>query len=216
MAKKQKLVYDRLIDYAKKYQSGLDIVTDYNSRFAEVQQELANYLISIVGFNEKAEQLLDPLIVSETTAAPTSGKITRPTDFLFLLSGSYEGKPIHKLSANQLATYEQIPQRRGDLTKARVNIASVDGEWEVMPATATGISLRYVKVPPLSTIAFTISSTNDEDIMTYDDATTVDFVWGEICIPLLIYMMLEKYGVSIREELLREYARLGISMEAIK
>lgn len=216
MAKKHKLVYDRLIDYAKKYQSGLDIETDYNSRFAEVQQELTNHLISIVGTNEKAERLLDPLIVSSTTGSPSSGKITRPTDFLYLLSGSYDGKPIHKLSANQLATYEQIPQRRGDLSKKRVNIASVDGKWEVKPDTATGISLRYVKVPPLSTIAFTITETADEDIMAYNDSATVDFVWGEMCIPLIIYMMLEKYGISVREQILMEYAKLGISMEASK
>jgi len=216
MAKKQKLVYDRLIDYAKKYQSGLDVAKDYNSRLAEVQQELANYLCSIAGLNERAEQLLDPLIVGATTAAPVSGLIERPEDFMFLLSGAYEGKPIHKLSSNQLATYEQIPQRRGDLTKSRVNIASVEGKWDVRPLTATGIVLRYVKIPPLATIVFTYSSTADEDIMVYDDAATVDFVWGEGCIPLLIYMMLEKYGVSVREELLREYARLGISSEVVK
>lgn len=216
MAKKQKLVYDRLIDYAAKYQSGLDIVTDYNSRLAEVQQELANYLVSIIGVNERAEQLLDPLIVGAVTAAPTSGLITRPTDFMHLLSGSYGGAPIHKLSANQLATYEQIPQRRGDLTKNRVNIASVDGKWEVKPATATGIVLRYVKTPPLAIIAFTYSSTADEDIMTYDDAATVDFVWDTDCIPLIIFMMLDKYGVSVREQLLMEYARLGIGTEAVK
>jgi hypothetical protein len=216
MAKKHKLVYDRLIDYAKKYQSGFDIEADYNSRFAEVQQELANYLITVVGYNSKAENLLDPLIKSATTGTPTSGKVARPDDFLHLLSGSYEGYPIHILSSNQLATYEQIPQRKGDISKKRVNIASVDGKWEVKPDTATGISIRYVKIPPLSTIAFQISETENEYVMSYDDAATVDFVWGDICVPLIIYMMLEKYGVSMREEILREYARLGISMEEVK
>lgn len=216
MAKKQKLVYDRLKDYAAKYQSGLDVVTNYNSRFAEVQQELSNYLISIIGFNERAEQLLDPLIKDFTTAAPTDGLITRPEDFSHFLSGAYEGSPIHKLSPNQMATYEQIPQRRGDLSKKRVNISSVGGKWDVKPATATGIKVRYVISPPTSTIAFTYSSTDDEYIMAYDDGSTVDFVWGEECIPLLVYMMLDKYGLSVREQLLMEYARLGIAKEEIK
>lgn len=214
MAKKHKLLYDRLTDYAKKYQSGLDIATDYNSRFAEVQEEFANYLVSILAVNDKAEQFLDPLIVTATPAT-ASGQITRPTDFRNYISASYSGYPVHKLSANQLETYEQIPQRKGDLTKNRVNICAQDGKWKVMPATAT-ISLKYVKDVPVSTIAFTYSSTDDEDIMVYDDTTTVDFVWDEQCIPILVYMMLEKYGVSVREQLLQQYALLGLSREEVK
>lgn len=214
MAKKQKLVYDRLSDYAKKHQSGLDIAEDYNSRFAEVQQELANYLISIIG-NERAEQLLDPLIVTDTTET-IDGVIAKPTSLLYLLSGSYNGKPIHKLSANQMETYEMIPQRRGDLTKNRVNIDSSNQKWRVKPETATGIKVKYVKAPPVSTIAFTYQSNEDEDIMEYNELATVDFVWGVDCIPLLVYMMLEKYGISVRERILQEYARLGIKEEEVR
>lgn len=215
MAKKHKLLYDRLTDYAKKYQSGLDIVTDYNSRFAEVQEEFANYLVSILAVNDRAEQYLDPLIVTITSAV-TAGLITRPTDFRNYISASYNGYPVHKLSANQMETYEQIFQRKGDLTKNRVNICAQDGKWLVKPTATVSIITKYVKTVPLSTIAFTYTSGADEDIMTYSDSATVDFVWDAECIPILIYMMLEKYGISVREQLLQQYALLGLGKEEIK
>lgn len=216
MAKKQKIVWDRVNDYVKKYQSGFDAVEDYNGKFYQVQYELANYLISIHAINEKAQELLQPLIVSAPVTASSTGFINKPAEFMYYLSGSYEGKPIHKLSANQLDTYELLPQRRGDLDKKRVNITGIDGGWEARPATAFSAKIRYVKQPPVSTIAFTIQSTEDEDILAYDDDATVDFVWSDECINLIVYMMLEKYGVSMREKLLQEYSQLGLAKEAVK
>lgn len=216
MATKQKTLYDRVNDYLKKYQSGFDTVDDYNGKFYQVQYELANYLIHIYARNERAQQYLQPLIVSADVTGSASGVMATPADFMQFLSAEYAGKPVHKVSVNQLVAYEELPQRRGDLTKKRVNITGINNGWLAKPASAYTITVNYVKHPPVSTIAFTLTETADEDILTYDEANTEDFVWSEDCINLLVYMMLEKVGIAVREEILREYAQLGLNQEAGK
>ena len=216
MAKKQKTLYDRVQDYLKKYQSGFDTVNEYNGKFSEVQYEFANYLISVYGRNERARQYLQPLLLSADVTGSGSGIMQTPTLFMHFLSADYMSRPVHMLSVNQLMAFEQIPQRRGDLAKKRVNLTGINNGWLAKPASAYAITVQYVKHPPVSTIAFTITATADEDILTYDDAATVDFVWSEDCINLLLYMMLSKVGMATREEVISQYAQLGLNQEAVK
>lgn len=216
MEKKIKRIYDFCNDISKKYQSGLLSVAEFNRFFSIAQTELVNYLISIHALNERADEYLQPVITIADVTASASGIITKPTQFLYYLSGSYNGKPIHKLTSNQIDTYEQIPQRRGDLAKNRVNISGIDNGWEARPAVAFTAKIRYVKNVPEAKLIFTNESTPTEDKLVYNDAETIDCVWNESCLNLLGYIMLEKRGVAIREQLLQEYSQLGIAREAIK
>jgi hypothetical protein len=50
--------------------------------------------------------------------------------------------------------------------------------------------------------------------MTYDAGNTVDLAWPSSAANLILYKMLEKYGVSVREQLLQEYAKYGIIQSA--
>lgn len=216
MAKKIKILYDRTNDYLKKYQSGFDTIEDFNGKLYQVQYELANFLISIYARNERAQQYLEPILVSADVTGSGSGVMATPPDFMLFMSAEYAGKPVHKVSVNQLVAYEQIPQRRGDLVKKRVNITGINNGWLAKPASAYTITVNYVKHPPIATIAFTETETEDEDILAYDDDNTIDFVWSEDCINLLLYMMLDKIGLSVREDVIREYAQLGLNQEAAK
>lgn len=216
MEKKIKRIYDFCNDISRKHQSGLLSVAEFNRFFAIAQTELVNYLISIHPVNEMADEYLQPVITTAPVTASSTGIITKPTGFLYYLSGSYNGKPIHKLTSNQIDTYEQIPQRRGDLAKNRVNIAGIDNGWEARPASAFTAKIRYVKNVPEAKLVFTKETVSGEDRLVYNDASSIDCVWNESCINLLGYMMLEKRGVSIREQLLQEYSQLGIAKESIK
>lgn len=216
MAKKIKILYDRTNDYLKKYQSGFDTVVDFNGKFYQVQYEFANYLISILGTNERAAEYLSHLILTDNATASAGGVIPKPTDFMHYLSASYLGKPVHNISPNQIDTYELIPQRRGSLAKKRVNITGISTGWEARPATAFDIKVRYVKQPPAASIVFTEQETSNEYVLVYNDASTVDFIWTEDCMNILLFMMLEKIGIAVREQLLNEYAQLGLAREAIK
>ncbi len=216
MDKKIKRVYDFVNDISRKYQSGLLSTTEFNRFFAIAQTEFVNYLISIHAINEKADEYLQPVITIAPVTASSTGIISKPAEFLYYLSGSYNGKPIHKLTSNQIDTYEQLPQRRGDLAKNRINIAGLNNGWEARPATAFTAKIRYVKNVPEAKVVFTLESTPTEDKLVYDANATVDFVWNESCINILGYIMLEKRGVSVRELLLQEYSQLGIAKEMVK
>lgn len=214
MAKKIKTVWDRVADYSKKHQNGFDDVDAFNGKVNEAISELTSYLLSIHAVNERASELLQPYIKSDTLTGSSTAVFTKPADFNYYLSASYEGVPVHKLSINQLDDYEQIAQRKGNLTKKRVNIAGVNNGWEGRPQSAYDIRLNYVFIPSAEPkIVFTEESTEDEDLLEYDDAATIDFLFDVKCIPLITYMVLEKLGVEIREQLLLEYGQLGIAKE---
>lgn len=214
MAKKIYTVWNRVNDYSKRNQSGLNDVTSFNGKVVEAIDELISYLFSIHAINELASELLQPYIKSNTITGSSTAVFTKPTDFNYYLSASYLGKPVHKVSINQLDDYEQIPQRKGNLTKKQVNIAGVNNGWEGRPISAYDIKLNYIFKPTNKpNIVFTVSSTADEDFLVYDDVATVDFLFDEKCIPLITYTVLQKLGVEIREQLLMEYAQLGIAKE---
>jgi hypothetical protein len=217
MAKKIKTVWDRVNDYSKKYQSGLNKVSSFNGNINESVKELINYLVSIQGINERASELLQPYIKSASVTGSSSAIFAKPIRFLYYLSASYLDKPVHKVSINQLQTTEQIPQRRGDLTKKRVNITSIDNGFMGRPISAYSIIFNYVAGQVTDpNIVFSITSTGDENVLVYDDTTTVDFDFDEKCVPLLTYMVLSKIGVEINDQMLTEYSQLGISKESVK
>jgi hypothetical protein len=217
MAKKIKTVWDRVNDYSKKYQSGLNKVSSFNGNINESVKELINYLVSIHAINEKASELLQPYIKSASVTGSSTAIFAKPIRFIYYLSASYLDKPVHKLSINQLQTTEQIPQRRGDLSKKRVNIISIDNGFEGRPISAYAIKINYVASQASNAnIVFALSTTQDENILTYDDTATVDFDFDEKCVPLLTYMVLSKLGIEIREQMLMEYSQLGIGRESVK
>jgi hypothetical protein len=82
------------------------------------------------------------------------------------------------------------------------------------PAQAIPFSVFYLVYPDEAKIAFTFSETDDEDIMTYDQADSVDLGWPASATNLILYKMLEKYGVQVREQLLQQYAEYGIVQSA--
>lgn len=214
MAKKIKTVWDRVNDYSKKQQSGLNDVDSFNRNVEESITELVSYLFSIYNVNERASELLQPYIKSEEITGNSTGVFSKPTDFNYYISSSYQGNPVHKVSLNQLDDYEQIPQRRGDLTKKRVNIAGVNDKWQARPKSEFQITLNFVFTPSEKPkIVFTETNSDDEDILVYNDTSTIDFLFDEKCVPIITYMVLEKFGISVREQILMEYARLGIAKE---
>lgn len=214
MAKKIKTVYDRVNDYSKQHQSGFDMQSSFNGKINEAIKEIKSFLLSIHAVNERASELLQPYIKSDQITGSASAVFTKPGDYDYYLSASYQGKPVHKVSINQLDDYEQIPQRKGNLAKKKVNIAGVNNGWEGRPVSAYELRLNYLFIPAQQPeLKQTLVSTEFEDRLDYDDTTTVDFLFDEKCIPLITYMVLQKLGVEIREQILMEYSQLGIAKE---
>jgi hypothetical protein len=220
-------VYDflwlRLGDYAAKYQSGTDTVTAFNTKLAEVQLELHSDFSPYYGKNEKVTTLLDFWVKQQTGTSPGTGIETIGTDLEIvnrIISAGYAPSgaitfAIPAVAENELPAIARIPQRAPNVSKKIVyhRFTSPDTVY-FYPAAAIPYFIFYLIYPLEAHIAFTYTSTDDEDIMTYDPDNSVDLQWPESASNLILYLMLEKYGVSVREQLLQTYAEYGITRSA--
>lgn len=218
-------LWSRVNQYAAKYQSGQTVVDTFNGALAEVQAEVYNDLSPFYQINEKVRGLLN-VWVGSLNANFTAGSYTMPsgptdpkfdrvismgiTDGLTPPTILYEINPI---TEGELVYANRIPQRKPDASKKRVYYF-MDGPLIIKTApntVALPFILYYLSYPSEAKIAFTYSLTNDEYIMTYDAGNSTDLEWAEDAFNIILYKMLEKYGVETRDMWLEEYSRIGVS-----
>ena len=206
------------LEYSKKNQSGSDSVDAWNLRLKQVQIAFLNILAPLCETNQVAVNLLQPVIVeSDTIISSAAGVLTKPSNCIYPLSyslvtndGQFE---VRYLRYNQLQTYKKLTQRRPDSSKNRVYITMLNNNLRCSPEEALSFKMIYVKEAPEAVIAFTEDDSGDEDKLVYDSNNSVDLVWDSSCYNIILYMMLERKGVSMREPLLNEFAQLGLNVE---
>ena len=216
-------VWNRIDAYSAKYQSGTDVVAYFNSALAEVQLELFNTVSPLYDANEKVKSLLDFWVKSQAGNSASDGSlavgtdpevVNRPlgvgyTDGTNILFGIYE------VSENELVAIARMPQRAPNVAKKIVYYRfNSPNTIQFYPATTTPYSLFYLIYPTEAKIAFTFTETDDEDIMTYDPTDSVDLGWPQSAYNLIVYLMLQKYGVTVRESILEEYSKFGVTEAA--
>jgi len=213
---------DRLADLTKKNQSGFDAGKGITGTINQCQLELAEYLYSLYEINQKAVDLLTPLIVKNSAVTSNAeGVIVRPEGYNHLLALRYKKgtNEIHKtqyVGTNQVAIISKIPQRKADLAKNRVLYTFTKDGITVYPEKALAFEMVYVKYPKDAKIGYTYSNVNGEPKRVVDPAKTENLEWGMNCFNLLLYMVMDKMGISKRDAILSEYAQLGISREQVK
>lgn len=211
-------LWQRCEDYIQKYQSGAQQVDYFNTKLAEVQSELFNDFSPLYDKNEKVKMLLDFWVREEVGTSDGDGTITigtepeivnRPLSIGYTDTGVIVFQ-IPSISESELVASYRIPQRAPNVTKKTVYYRfNTPNLVKFYPEEAVPFKAFYLVYPTEAYIAFTYTETADEDIMTYDPANSVDLAWPEAADNLIIYKMLEKIGVSIREQLLQEYAKYG-------
>lgn len=221
-------LWKRLNDYAAKYQSGLNVVATFNNALAEVQLEVFSDLSPYYQTNEKVRLLLAPWVKSafyssvngSFTVLSNQGKFERvismgvhdTTDTTKIL---YEINPI---TEGELVMVNRLPQRRPSIAKRKVYyIMDTSNVIRTRPtASSLPVFLYYLVYPSEAKIAFTYSVSQNEDIMTYDAGNSIDLLWSEDAANIILYKMLEKFGISDREPWLAEYAKLGVSKPVLQ
>jgi hypothetical protein len=221
MIKVYDFLFQRLSDYAQKYQSGLDVESSFNSKMAEVQLEVFNQFQPYYAVNEQVRVLLSPWVKSwNNYTTGFDGVVPYPTadpnDFCRVISLFVMGNnntPIYEIAQvneNELGIIQRMPQRRPSSEKKRVYYLDTD-RIQLYPQQAISISGFYFVYPTDAKIAFTYNIIDGEDVRVYDSVNSIDLQWNESAANLILYKMLEKYGVSVREDLLMQYSRLGLS-----
>jgi len=213
-------IWNRLADYGQKYMSGTDKVDAFNSKLAEVQAEVYNDLSPYYETNIKVRDILRPW-AKKLTGTATSGVITatvasyefdRVISIGITIAGAFFG--ANEITEEELVEVARIPQRRPDSAKKQVYyLTSGTNIITLAPLEALAYTAYVLVMPKEAKIAFTLTSTDDEDVMTYNSAGSTDLEWNKNAQNIIIYKMLEKYGISNRELWLTEYAKLGIVLE---
>jgi len=216
-------VWNRLLDYSQKYQSGIDTVSYFNSKLQEVQLEIFNDFSPLYDESEKVKTLLDIWVSEQATNSDAVGyilaggsdTICRPLSIGYTDGNGNVLFPIYEIDESELIAIERMPQRQPNVTNKNVYYRfNAVNNLQFYPKATTPFDMFYLMYPTAASIAFTLTETDDEDVMTYDAGSSVNLNWPEAAFDLIVYKMLEKYGVSVREDLLQQYARFGFSQTA--
>lgn len=215
-------IWKRLADYGAKYQSGADVVDKFNTKIAEVQLEVYNDLSPYYQTNEKVRAIMQPW-VNKITGVAINGTYTiavgntifdRVISSAVLDSGNNILFEINPITEGELVMASRLPQRRPDFSQKRVyylidnpNIIRLKPE---LPSL--NYLTYYLVYPSVATIVFTFTSTQNEDIMAYDATNSVNLGWNGDAANIILYKMLEKYGIVNREQVLAQYAAVGVNM----
>lgn len=213
-------VWQRVMDLAKTGTSGMDSEDEFNGKVKLAQNRLAELLKDVDEENERASQALSWL-KKDSGALTTSsdGSLTMPTDFSSLITvtllKSGSRYPGTKYRNNEVDTVRTSPILAPDLSLNEIGFYNRSGKVFIMPeAGGTAVDMLYYIKVPNATINLQPSQTDDADLVI--PAVGTDFGWPEFCFNLLVYAILEQLGIEIREDMLFEYARFGISEEMIK
>lgn len=218
-------LWTRLNQYSAKYQSGAVVVDTFNAALAETQAEIYNDLSDFYQTNEKVRGLLGPWvkkinqliingILDMTSAIDEDDEFDRivamgVTDGAILSVSLYEINPI---TEGELVYTSRIPQRKPDQTKKRIYFM-MDGATiiNLFPVIASiPCLIYYIVFPTEAKIAFTYTETDDEDVMTYSPTDSIDLAWTKDAENIIIYKMLQKYGITSRDNWVAEYSKIGI------
>ncbi len=214
-------LWKRLEDYGKKFQSGQDVVDEFNGKIAEIQLEVINDLSPFYQTNELVRGVLDVWTRKIDATSPSTGTIVRPVVgaevFMRVISmgvldadNKYDYEIVQYVET-ELAIANRIPQRRPSVANKVVCYVPYNKVIQLYPEQAIKYRMYYFIYPTLARIAFTYTSTADEDVMTYDAGGSIQLAWDESASNIILYKLLEKYGIANRELWLSEYAKLGVN-----
>jgi len=221
-------MWQRLAVYSAKYQLQQPAVQEFNSTIDEVQRELISMLAPYANMNEKVRALLEPWIRRIYDTSDQNGQIDFPQrvgveeevteTFFRVISMSVTGAggtatlfPIHPIMESEITIAQLMPQRAPDLTKNRAYYNVYDGVIQLYPMQGIPYLMWYLVYPVAAILAFNYEMQNGEYVQVYDPDNTVDLYWNENASNILLYMLLQKYGISVRDDLIAEFGRIGIT-----
>ena len=205
--------------------SGYSTQEEKNSDLFAVQYEVLGLLCDNYERNQKvSDSLINHVkfrdIVSNSNGVlgfSSSGSDDYVDDYYRTLSillghtGSAIQYPATKVNINEIAMYKTSPIRKMVLADNRVGYYFADGEIIMLPETQMDVCLVYCKKPALAEIVYTSSSDEDNDYLEVDELETIDLEFPENLFNLFTYLLLEKRGIEMKDQLSQEYSQLGIT-----
>lgn len=214
--------------YVQKYQLAAPAVQEFNGNLDEVQKEAISLLSPHYQGSELVRSLLAPWVRRIYDSSDSTGQLNQPlrvgveeetTEIFYrvLSLGVTDGNGsilfgISPVMEAEIVEMQRIPQRSPNLAKSRAYYINYDGVIQLYPEQSIPYVLFYLVYPTAAYLAFTYQLVNGEYVQIYDPSNSADLYWDENASNLLLYMLLEKYGISSRDDLLQEYGKVGVSI----
>lgn len=203
---------------AKVGTSGYDSPDEFKRKVQEVQTEAIEFLSPFYETNQKVRDALGPFVKTEPFTLPSTGYLEKPSDYVHFIGADVEGFESYPLNVNEVAMIKRSPIRKPDAGKHLYYHYQSDDMFKFLPELPLDIVFNYIRKPNEAQLNMVPVDDDNDDYLVpgTDDGDIVNLEWPESMFNLLLYMFLEKLGIEMKENLLVEYANLGIQKEAIK
>lgn len=212
--------YNRLQDFVKQGTSGQISEGEYNRISSLVEMELFAQFLPFYSINQKVQDALSPFVIPVAYAnTSATGTIPTPADYVQLDTASYKNAqniefPVQKMSSFTVAPTQRNTVRNRNTANGEIGVYVQNNTLNFIPKEVMNISYTYIRKPVFAVIELVPTVTPTEDYLSIGLATT-NYEWPESVGPLLFYMMLEKMGYQMREQIFAQYAMFGINREQV-
>lgn len=214
-------VYNRIRDLSKTGTTGYQSLDQYNGDAKQVANELVRVLCNNYEDNGAvADALVHVLKTSTTVVVNGTGFVALPDDYLHIDSiGTIidgEKVPFNKIMRKEVDTIMSSGVRKFNVVNQNLGYYKDAGGIQLLPEQTFPLVFRYIRKPIDPVLSLVLADDGDYEILDPDPSHTTDFEFGEAVTDLIIYMMLEKLGVQMKEQIVTEYANIGIQRANIK
>lgn len=201
-------LWETLVQSAKVGTSGYQSASEFNRDLASVQTSLLSLLCPMYAINQQVQELLTPFIKSVAVST------TRPAECAYFLGATVNGTASSEITPLQAPIYAQSYIRNPSNINHVVYHYFINGGIVYMYAGTFMGSMQYIRYPLAATIVLTPVSDANRDYVV--PTAGVELEWNENAFNLILYMMQEKLGLELKEQIQMSFAALGIQNEVTK
>lgn len=201
-------LWETVSQTAKTGTSGYQSAEEFNRDLAATQTSLLTLLSPLYAKDIAIQDMLSPFVRSSPYSA------NKPADYYQFISATVNGYPSYPIRPNQVSLYSTSPVRKPTASNNLSYYYFEDGQVKLLaPSGSTGM-ITYISYPTNASIVLNHVSDVDRDYVVPSSSGSLQ--WPESAFNLLLYMMVDRLGISMKENLLLEFSSLGIQMEASK
>lgn len=206
-------LWETLMQSAKTGTSGYQDEDEFNRDLSAVQTQLMSILSPLYGRSSAVKELLAPFVEPLTGTSSATGVLAKPADYFQIAAVAISGFPVKEVSVNERFMLQYVPSRRPSTSEKRFFYFMEGDDINLLPAEAHIVSGTYLRHPEEASIALTESSTADSDYVT--PTAVDDLEWPQRAFNLILYLMMQRLGLEMKEQLMMEMGNLGIQMESV-
>lgn len=202
--------------------SGYDNQVLFTKKANFVQNSLFEAMADVYEVNESASTAMGPFVKYYNGYTDDLGVISKPEGFkrlltLWVLQDDGTRATARKIMTNEYSMISTSPVRKpkknDTLEKA---YCYFDDKINVLPDEKLRVQLLYLRSPkPVKFVATRVSD-NQSDYLMPDPTKSVNFEWPSSMYNIIVYLILEQFGVEMKDQLLMEFSKYGITQEMVR